>query len=285
MISASAQPTIDFSNWDPAGQSLTMYMVTDPGTVQPPSPGMDQTWDFSSAVFAEAGAALIAPAAGTPYAATYPMANYVYAVTLTGQPTVYNYMVVNNTSVQNMATNVPIATNDYSDYNQILQFPFAYGQSFTDAYASTNNTGSSTWMFAGYGTLITSLGAYMDQIMLFDNVSDDVVMWNPDPIFPRLIGNSSGVSLFLPGPVGMNENGATPVLGTFPNPARTTITVIGSEGHSTWTIIDLQGRELLSGNWAATSDRTINIEGLSAGQYMLISNGANGPVAKPFVKG
>src|SRR5690606_11020653 len=133
VLIASAQTSLQYANWPVSGQSLTMYMLTDPGNAQAPTPGVGQTWDYSSVTFAQAGVAAIAPAAGTPYAASYPTANYVYMVVPTGQPAAYNYMLVNSTSVQNVATDVPADANVYSDYNQILQFPIQFGGSYTDA--------------------------------------------------------------------------------------------------------------------------------------------------------
>ena len=285
VLIASAQTSLQFANWPTAGSSSTMYVLTDPGSAQAPTPGIDQTWDYSSVTFAQAGVAAIAPAAGTPYAASYPEANYVYAVTPTGMPTAYNYMLVNSTSVQNVATDVPADANVYTDYNQILQFPIQFGGSFTDSYVSPDNTGSSTWLCAGDGTLITSFGTFTDIVAMYDEDNDDLVFWNSDPVYPRMISNSSGVFFFMPGSVGTNEYPAPAAeFAVFPNPAATSITVIGAPDADTWKIIDLQGRELASGNWITASDRTINIEALATGQYLLISNGAYGSATTRFVK-
>lgn len=285
VLAGSAQTSLQYANWQAAGQSLTMYVLTDPGNAQAPSPGMNQTWDYSSVTFAQAGMAAIAPAAGTPYAATYPEANYVYAVTVTGLPTTYNYMLVNSTSVQNVATDVPADANVYTDYNQILQFPIAFGGSYTDSYVSPDNTGSSTWLCAGDGTLITSFGTFPDQVLMHDQDNDDLVFWNSDPIYPRMISNSDGVLFFMPASVGSNEHGSISQPSTvFPNPATTAITVIGVAEDSSWRIIDLQGRQLMSGDRMTALDRTINIETLAAGQYLFISESDRGTAATRFVR-
>jgi hypothetical protein len=285
VLIAPAQTSLEYANWPVAGQSLTMYVLTDPGSAQAPTPGINQTWDYSSVTFAQAGTAAIAPAAGTPYAASFPEANYVYSVTPTGMATGYNYMLVNSTSVQNVATDVPADPNVYTDYNQILQFPIQFGGSFTDSYASPDNTGSSTWLAAGDGTLITSFGTFTDVVLLYDQANDDLVFWNSSPIFPRLISNSSGVTMFMPGTVGMEENGmgmAQPIV--FPNPASSALQVVGSEAHSTWRIVDLQGREMLQGSWTDAGGRTIDIQTLANGQYVLISIGEHTSTAARFVK-
>ncbi len=80
----AAQPTLQFADIPTSAITLDWYLLTDPGSITEPSNGIGQTWDFTSATWDLAGTVTFAPAAGTPYASTYPAANYVFIFTPTG---------------------------------------------------------------------------------------------------------------------------------------------------------------------------------------------------------
>jgi len=268
-LAATAQPTIQFSSWPTAAVSLTAYTVTNPQVLTEPTDGANQTWDLSAAIVAVAGTALLEPAAGTPYAATYPAANWAFSETPTGLPAIYNYLLVNSTAVENVVSNVPASTNVYTDYERVLQFPLSLGGSFTDSYVSTNHTGTTTWMFSGTGTMITSLGTFSNQLKMKGS-TNDLVLWNASPLYPRLIVNSGGVTFFGPSTTGIAEQAdAVNTLHVFPIPATKELNISGTEGASLWSVFDTQGRVLLNGISVDAMRQHIDVSSLTEGNYTI----------------
>jgi hypothetical protein len=276
VFSVTAQPTFQYANLPTSTAYFTNYMVTDPGTAGVPSGGADQTWDFSSVQFAEVGGALLGPAAGTPYASSYPAANYAMASWATGSTDMdYSYLVANTTALEAVVEHVPAAPNVFTDYLRYIQFSTTYGNGFTDTYDSPADQGSVTWTYTGYGTLITSLGTFTDQILM-QNTDGDMFIWNPDPLFPRFIANSDNPILLLPDLSGIQaKDGPGLTVRVFPDPAQDHITVEGPAGSTRWTVHDLLGRELLHGTWTAGNLHTIDIASLAHGQYVLQVEGSD----------
>ncbi len=267
IASLFAQPTIQFSDVSTGVTTLSVYSMTDPGTADEPSNGANQTWDLSSVQFAATGTAALGTASGTPYAASYPAANWAWVNSPTVGPADYLYMVLSASGMENVATHVPAAPNEYTDYQKIMQFPFAFGSSFTDTYASPDHTGSDTWTYEGHGTLITSIGTFTDQLKLKSS-DDDVVIWNASPLYPRVIASSSGVMLFGPLTTGVADAGASPLV-VFPVPAGTFLTILGICGTAQWKVMDLQGRVILNGGSFTGPQATVDIASLAQGEYLM----------------
>ena len=277
-----AQPTIQFSDVPTGATTLSVYSMTDPGTVQEPSTGANQTWDFSSAQFALAGTAVLGTAVGTPYASAYPTANWTWVISPTVGAADYLYLASDASGMENVATHVPSAPNVYSDHQKIMQFPFAFGTSFTDAFASPDHTGTDTWTYEGHGTLITSEGTFTNQLKLKSS-DDDMVIWNASPLYPRVIANSSGVTLFGPSTTGVAETEASH-LSVFPIPATTSLNILGINGTAQWSIMDLQGRMILSGRTLAGQEAPLDITPLVTGEYLLSVQEATGRRVVRFQK-
>lgn len=267
VASLFAQPTIQYSDVSTGATTLSVYAMTDPGTASEPSTGANQTWDFSSMQFAMAGTAVLGSSVGTPYAASYPSANWTWVISPLVGPADYLYLVLSASGMDNVATHVPSAPNVYTDHQRIMQFPFAYGTSFTDTYASPDHTGSQTWSYEGQGTLVTSLGTFTNQLKL-KSTDGDMVIWNASPLYPRVIANSSSVMLFGPSTTGVAETAASP-LSVFPVPAKTSLNIMGISGAAQWSIMDLQGRVILGGGSFTGPQAMVDITTLAQGEYLL----------------
>lgn len=277
-----AQPTLQYADVPTSNLLLTVYTLTDPGNVQDPSAGANQTWDFSSATFAPSGTAVLGPSTGTPYAATYPTANWAWSITPTAGMADYLYMVLSATGMENVATNVPTDPNVYTDHQRIMQFPLAFGASFSDTYASPDHTGSQTWTYEGHGTLITPIGTFSDQVILV-STDDDLVIWNASPLYPRVVANSGGVMLFGPSTTGIAEN-INMALTVFPVPATTALNITGIIAAAQWSVVDLQGRTLLTGRTTDPTRTQVDIATLAEGDYLLNVVDATGRRSVRFQK-
>lgn len=107
----------------------------------------------------------------TPYASLFPNSNYAqYDPALTAFLN-YEYYQLSPTAWENWGEYSPNTAHEiYSNSDKRLQFPFSYGNSFTDTYAKTNysnattvssnQTGSRTVSFDGFGTLILPQGTF-----------------------------------------------------------------------------------------------------------------------------
>ena len=277
-----AQPTLQYADVPTGNFALSVYAMTDPGTAQEPTAGTGQTWDFSSATFTLAGTAVLGPSTGTPYAASYPSANWAWAITPIVGDADYLYMDLSASGMDNVATHVPSAPNVYTDHQRIMQFPMAYGASFQDTYASPDHTGAQTWSYAGHGTLITSIGTFTDQVMM-TSTDDDMVIWNASPLYPRVIANSSGVTLFGPSATGVAENSTGP-LAVFPVPATTVLAITGITAAAQWSVVDLQGRTLLTGRTNGPANMQLDVAALAEGNYVLTVLGDAGRRSVRFQK-
>ncbi len=235
-----AQPTLQQSMVDPNGLLLDIHMVTSPGTATTPSDGANQTWDLSSLGLIPIGTQSFTWASNTPYAASYPTANWSWVQTPTGSSPEYIYLNISASGMDYLADDVPASPNVYTDPKRILAFPMAFNASFTDTYADNGGPATVTWTYSGHGTAVTPFGTYTDVVKL---VSDegDMVLWNTAPLVPLAIDDGSLTVFFEPTNLGLSDAGSTAPLVGYPNPCVDELNVF-AEGDSPWRITDLQGR-------------------------------------------
>ncbi len=263
---AVAQPTLQQSMVDPNGLQLDMYLVTSPGSATEPSDGANQTWDLSTVSLQPIGTLDFTASTGTPYAANYPGANWVWAQTVTGMGTEYTYLNIGPNGIAIHATGVPGDVNDYTDPKLILTFPMAFGQNVSDNYVDIDGPASVTWSYTGHGTAITPLGTINDLAKLV-STENDLLLWNTAPLYPMVIDDGSNVLVFAPGNVGLEERGALPVQ-VYPNPCTEALYVEALAAD--WRIIDLQGRTVRAGRFSGPALQRIELAGMASGSYLLV---------------
>jgi hypothetical protein len=158
-IAAQAQPVIvDGTSMPPVGYSDSIAMIT--SAMSPGTGGANITWDFSSLAPVVGGMAKVVDPATTPYASTFPTANYVIELTPNGVPgSMYEYYNITNTKWEILGSNYSITTpgGDYTpNPKTMMPFPFSFNQSETDAFQKVGSSASSvTITYDGFGTLIT----------------------------------------------------------------------------------------------------------------------------------
>ncbi|MEO8068035.1 MAG: hypothetical protein ABI599_10125 [Flavobacteriales bacterium] len=266
----AAQPTLQFADLPTTAITLDWYLLNDPGNITEPSNGIGQTWDFTSATWDLAGTVTLAPAAGTPYAATYPAANYVFIFSPTGQAAIYAYLFVDASGIQTICGDAPINSEVYTDYKRVLQTPMSYNDAFTDTNDGSMGPGSETWTYTGAGTLQTTYGDFSNTVKTTRTADGRTTLWNSAPLFPRLTGNSSSVNLYVLGSTSIAEGGThTTALATFPTPTAGKLTVSGIVANSRWSVLDAEGRVMQSGTWPAMGAQQMDLSDLAAGAYVL----------------
>lgn len=265
LITTQAQPTLQSALVAPGGVQLDMYLLTSPGSATEPSDGVNQTWDLSSISLQPVGSLDFSNAALTPYANTYPSANWVWAQTVTGMGTDYMYLTIDINVLEVVATGVPSDVNDYINPKRILSFPMDLGQSQTDSYEDSDGPGTVTWTYSGHGTAITPVGVF-GNVAKVASTEDEVTLWNTAPLYPLVIDDGTSVLVFAPGGVGVSERGAVPVQ-VYPNPCVESLFV---EAHAAdWRITDLQGRAVHSGRFTGPALQRVDVSTLTPGTYVL----------------
>lgn len=263
---AEAQPTLVSALVDQSGVQLDLYLVTSPGSATEPSDGANQTWDLSSISLQPIGSLDFTQAGGTPYAMTYPSANWAWAQTITGVGTDYTYVTIDINVLELVATGVPADVNNYIDPKRLLSFPMDFGQSQTDSYEDSDGPGTATWTYSGHGTAITPLGIF-GGLAKVGSSEGDIILWNTSPLHPAMIDDGSTILVFAPGDVGLSERGALFVQ-TYPNPCGQDLFV---EAYAAdWRITDLAGRTMLGGRFHGPALQRVDVSTLVPGAYILV---------------
>ena len=132
--------------------------------------GANQTWDFSSETGMSAGAITIYDPASTPLGSNFLNSNFGFLVV-----NMYSYLQITPTEMLEHAETITSIgdTYDYSlDSKKILQFPFSYGNSFTDSYSTPSMLHDVEVTYSGYGTLILPGGLTFENVVLVSEMSN-----------------------------------------------------------------------------------------------------------------
>ncbi|HNR56792.1 MAG TPA: T9SS type A sorting domain-containing protein [Flavobacteriales bacterium] len=282
-LALAAQPTLLQSNIASGGLAFDMYVLSDPGDAEYPTDGLNQTWDLSGVTLTESGTLAFVPASNTPYAASYPAANWAWAQTVTGVGPDVIYLDISATGIEVVARGVPMNVVSYSDPSRIVEFPMDYGDSFQDAYTGTGVNGTPTWTYSGHGTLITPLGTTANVAKV---VSDegDMLLWNTAPLYPLVIDNGEYILFYGLDPTNAVQDVSAEAAPTvYPNPAENTLWMDGAMGTGSWSIMDMQGRQLRTGR-STPGTQALDVEGLATGSYLLALRDGAGHRTVRFMK-
>lgn len=282
LLPLSAQHTIVHNDLSAFGVQTDMHTLVLPATLPSLSDGNNQSWDLSSITLQAVGTLNFTPATGTPYAATYPAANWAWAQDITGLGANYTYLDISATAINILARDVPSNPDNYTDPAQVMEFPLPLGGSFTDTYAHNSGSSSYTWTYSGFGTLITPVGTFTNVAKL-QNTEGDLLLWNTAPLYPIVIADADNVLVFAQNNVGVPEQPGSAVR-TFPNPCQDRLTVADAAAGSTWRIVDAQGRMLAKGNMGPGQVGNVDVHGLAPGSYVLVLNEGDRVRRSSFVK-
>lgn len=277
---APAQVTITASMLPSGTFTDQLYRVASQGESAPPTPGADQTWDFSTATLQSIGTFTHEAASGTPHTATYPEADIAWRLHIGFLGTNYTYLK-SGTALDMVATDVPGNTNAFTDHMRLLRFPLNIGESFTDTWAGTEGSGTIAWTYAGHGTAITPVGTFSDVVLM---VRDDgeIAMWRTSPLVPLLFERNGNLLAVGPTSVGVQEH-AGERLAVYPVPCADRLLVQHTDA-APWRIVDMQGRTMAEGRFAAVGSHVVDTDALAPGAYLLVQQGDGMRRVARFVK-
>ncbi|AWA30522.1 hypothetical protein HYN48_10700 [Flavobacterium magnum] len=278
---ALAQPQITRSNVNTTNFESEFYYAPADG-LDVGEAGIEQVWDFSSLDLMYLGTDVTLPVSATPYAATFPTANYCYKYDgIFGQTGRYYYHTITPSKYEilSIAWNGTAGDNYNPDPRTFMVFPYNLNDSYTDTYKSTDDMVEKNVVatYDAYGTVIMPFGTLNNVIrqkVVTDGVTD-YIWFNVEPFYPIVqtvfAENSLGIVKNTT-PLGI-ENPAERTFSIAPNPTSGAFS-IASEGFSDGSEISINnalGQSVAVQKIAAMSETvTLNIQDQPAGLYFAI---------------
>jgi len=224
---ASAQPVI--VNGDNIATTSYSYPVkVNLGYSGSVAVGANQTWDFSAETGVSAGAITIYDPATTPLGSNFLNSNFGFLVV-----NMYSYLQITPTEMLEHAETITSLGDPY-DYSlgskKILQFPFSYGNSFTDSYATSSMLHDVEVTYAGYGTLILPGGLTFENVVLvseISNLTNEYRWYTTDPLMSIVIfREQDGVLVWIEADPSLSiKDNKTSSIHVFPNPVNDILTI------------------------------------------------------------
>jgi len=247
---AIAQPTLTATGINPViGES---YTINNGNYVSEGSSGANQTWDLSTISGSSGGLTNNVTPSSTPNGSNFPTSNLAADNTTTGS-TGYYFTSSSVLQILGAVGGSGSTVITYSNYEDILHFPFNYNNSYNDQWAASfqsagynyYRTGNTTVTADGYGTLITPNGTYTN-VMRVHFVQDyqdstyigtpyiityynDEYIWYKEGVhatlaavytFTNSMSGTSTAGFYLTGTIGIDEtNNYITSSNVFPNPA------------------------------------------------------------------
>jgi hypothetical protein len=276
-IGLMAQPILTATGINPViGDVLTTNTAQ---YVSPGSGGAGQTWNLgftSSGATAQTG---VAPSS-TPYGSSFPTASVAFG------PTTYVYYKTSSSAYQmNGVVNSSGTVIAYSNVEDLLRFPFAYTDSYTDSWSATfvsasytyYRTGNTTVTADGWGTLTTPAGTFVNVMRVHlvqvyqdsTNISSTpfVITYNNDEYAWYLNGNHNAIAavytlttsaggpftggLYLDNVVNsIEEQNSISALSLYPNPANDHVNLsytLTDSRSITFSVYDASGKVVEAG--------------------------------------
>jgi hypothetical protein len=268
-FSAMAQPVANASNVAP---NFTGEFYFAPATnFSPGAAGANQTWNYASLQLTLAGTDTAIPVVGSPFAATFPGANYCYKFSgpfLGADRYYYHNLTSTKFEIVSMAYNASSGDNYMPNPRTFAVFPYTYNTVYTDTYKSTTDAiGTSfTATYDAYGTLVLPTGTYNNVIRqkIVKNGQTDYVWFNVSPFYPLLqtvlAENSLGIvkSTMV---LGVHENDFEHSFSVSPNPSEGIFQLTTTEAIHVGeiNIYDMLGNRVKS-LAAAQNSNTISID-------------------------
>lgn len=168
-LGAAAQ-TINIGDMSP--QIGYVYTQGNSAYISPGESGANQTWDLSGLSSDETFVTTITAPAGLPGATNFP--NATFASVISGQDAIgYSAIQSNRIEIVGLYTQTVVMT--YPNPQTQLEFPLSYQATYSDTYERSadfgggilnQETGTTSTLVDGSGTLITPSGTYTDVLRL-----------------------------------------------------------------------------------------------------------------------
>lgn len=310
-VKATAQPTLTAAGCNPT-LGYTTNAAYNSGFAQGAS-GANQTWNFATIANTSTANSQYVTVASTPNASQFPNSNLA---AFGGGA--YSYYNISNSAYTLNGVVAPTSGTviSYSNGEDLLRFPFTFGNSYTDNWAATftsgvnfYRSGSTTVTADGYGTLITPNGTYSNVLRVhfvqtyhdstdfggYDYVNDEYI-WYKEGIKESLAltytfsttfsgqTTTSTSGAYATGTVGMEESSPALAFVLAPNPAQDKINITLNDinlSQIKTRIINQLGQEVSSAehvNYLSGNTMQFDVAHLRNGIYQLQLINENGTI-------
>ncbi len=244
--------------------------------------GANQTWDFSNSFeMTLAGTDEAIPVAGSPFASSFPTANYLYKFSgmFGGDRYYYHNLTASKLEILSLGWNGVNGDNYTANPRTFAVFPYTYGTEYTDTYRSSadNIDVTNVVTYDAYGTLIMPFGTFHNVIRqkVVENGHINYNWFNVQPFYPILQTvleeNSLGIVKNLT--LGTDQFAAGKMFAVYPNPTKDELNI---EAIGTITspveieIYDLLGKRIFRKEESLNNDLVqVNLASYDAGIYLL----------------
>lgn len=317
LITGAAFGQFTQANEPAIGTTATMYVLDSNATNYASATGASATWDYSTTpgYYGSTKTVAVVTPSSTANGSSYTTSTK--AIDMPGFMTTYFTSSASARTSQGFAFDGGAAAGTVkvilsSDPETLMNYPFAYGGSLTDAFSGTaetsvgtfNTTGSITASVDGTGTLKLNSGTTLNNITRY-KLSDQA---NATTIFGNIVmtrvqyeyydlSNSGSLPVFVHCELTIDLAGTQMVqhlvmssvapdeylsisennkatFGMYPNPANEAVVLTGLAGNENISIVDLAGKTVYTAT-ASNATQTLNIADLQAGIYnvVVVSNG------------
>ncbi len=202
-LSSNSQPVLNYDSGHSIGVTTDAYSIS--GT--PANlllSGANAVWDLSAVPLTPAGSVDLVDPSSTPGFSLYSSSNLAYEQS-SGLGTIYNYLIDDANELNIIGRDIGAPNGfGYADPEQLLQYPFSFGASFTDTRQRVSGTLETfNRTYDSYGTLIINGKTYTDVVRIYENTTSAIWYAVTPVISPLIIVRSSGVVYLEP----TNPNG------------------------------------------------------------------------------
>lgn len=281
---AFAQPQVTMSNVD-FNFSGEFYW-TDADGFTPGAAGANITWDFSNLDLMMLGTDTSIPVAGSPFASTFPTANYAYRYDgMGGTRYYYHNITASKYEILALGYNNDLGWNYTPDPMVWAQFPYTFGMVFTDTFQSTDDemATSVTYTYDAYGTLILPTGTFTDVIRqkVVKNGQTNYNWFNVEPFFPLLqtVLEENSLGVVKNTTLGTDDRSKA-TFSLWPNPTSGQISLSSdvSFEQAKLSVYDALGKKVVETDIILSSGDAfaLNLSNQTSGLYFLTLSDANG---------
>lgn len=277
VLFCGAQPSF-LNSGVSTGLSGTVFVGPKPSS--PGASGPNAIWNFNSLTFTAAATASILPPSATPYASSFPAANWAAAITTTAG-SLYVYYNASPTFYDQLGNNITaVGGQTYTpDPKRHLIFPFNYGNSYSDTYQCIScSPGTFTVTYDAYGTLMINGKTYNNVarvVNMFGSPYYNFYSTNPlVSIFSYDSSPSTTTSSYVEIPslaASIKENYVVNHMNIFPNPAHDAITIQNNNFMKVeFEIYDLLGNIVKSNQLLVQGEATkVDLSSYTTGMYLI----------------
>jgi len=295
------------------------------GNFDPGPNGAGQNWDFSDITPTLSLSGTTVTPASTPFSGDFPESNIAFHYTGSGDYESYSYAEINTTEMLNDGIGMePGTANEfiihYTDAVKIMQYPFAFNDSYTDTYFTSYSV-YGDMLTHEYGNIIVTADAwgsvstpaatytstlrvksertYTDSVWVSGNFLSASTHTQTDyewftatshtPVLSISVREDGTSAIYSTSAVGIEEeNLLQSQISLYPNPATDRINIKlpkGSTGHTDISIYDLTGKQIMYLKKIGNNLFSANISSLVPGEYVIRMNSSTKNfITKRFIK-